>query len=70
MLNMVATYTTAATFMCYVITPSPSGLQGLLNICAKFGLENDVEYNSVESLCMVFKPSGFHLKCTNIHILT
>ena len=24
-----------------VIAPSPSGLQGLLNICAKFGLEND-----------------------------
>ena len=26
-----------------VIAPSPSGLQGLLNICAKFGFENDVE---------------------------
>ena len=30
-----------------VIAPSPSGLQGLLNICAKFGLVNDVEYNQV-----------------------
>ena len=34
-----------------VIAPSPSGLQGLLNICAKFGLETDVEYNPIKSLC-------------------
>ena len=33
-----------------VIAPSPSGLQGLLNICAKFGLENDmvlIAYNNM-----------------------
>ena len=38
-----------------VIVPmqSYSGLQGLLNICAKFGLENDVEYNPIRSLCMI-----------------
>ena len=39
-----------------VIACSPSGLQGLLNICAKIGLENYVGYNSIKSLCMVFKP--------------
>ena len=46
-----------------VIAPSPSGLQGLLNRCAKFGLENYVEYNPIKSLCMVFKPRGFNLQC-------
>ena len=51
-----------------VIAPSPSGLQGLLNICAKFGLENDVEYNPIKSLCMVFKPRGFNLKCPDIYM--
>ena len=30
-----------------VIAPSPSGLQRLLNICAKFGFENYVEYNPI-----------------------
>ena len=50
------------------IAPSPSGLQGLLNICAKFGLENYVEYNPIKSLCMVFKPRGFNLKCPDIYI--
>ena len=52
--------------MCYC--PSPSGLQGLLNICAKFGLVNDVEYNPIKSLCMVFKPRGFILKCPDIYM--
>ena len=51
-----------------VIAPSPSGLQGLLNICAMFGLVNDVEYNPIKSLCMVFKPRGFNLKCPDIYI--
>ena len=51
-----------------VIAPSPSGLQGLLNICATFGLVNDVEYNPIKSLCMVFKPRGFNLKCPDIYM--
>ena len=55
--------------MTYVLLlPSPSGLQGLLNICAKFGLENDVEYNLIKSLCVVFKPRGFNLKCPDIYM--
>ena len=51
-----------------VITPSPRGLQGLLNVSAKFGLENVVEYNPIKSLCMVFKPCGFHLKFSDIYM--
>ena len=48
--------------------PSPSGLQGLLNIYAKFGLEYDVEFKPIKLLCMVFKPHGFHLKYPYIHM--
>ena len=51
-----------------VIAPSLSGLQGLLNICAKFGFKNDIEYNPIKSLCMVFKPRCFNLKCSDIYI--
>jgi len=39
-----------------VIAPSPSGLQGLLNICAKFGFKNDIVHNPIKLLCIVFKP--------------
>ena len=40
----------------------------MLNICAKFGFENDVEYNPSKSLCMVFKPRGFNLKCPDMYM--
>ena len=56
--------------MTCVIAPSPSGLHGLLKVCAKFGLVNDVEYNPIKSLCTVFKPRGFkfNLKCPDIYM--
>ena len=44
-----------------VIAPNPSGLQGLLNIYEKYGVENDVEYNHTKPLCMVLKPRGFNI---------
>ena len=44
----------------------PNGFQGLLNICAKFALENYAEYNPIKSLCMVFNLCGFHLKYPDI----
>ena len=51
-----------------VIAPSPSGLQALLNMCAKFSFENDIKYNPIKSICMVIKPRGFHLKCPDIYM--
>ena len=51
-----------------VIAPSPSGLQALLNICAKFGFENYIKYNPINSICMVIKLCGFHLKCSDIYM--
>lgn len=40
-----------------VITLSHSGLEALLNICAKFGFENYTEYNPIKSLyCRGIKP--------------
>ena len=51
-----------------VIAPSPSGLQALLNICAKFRFENSIKYNPINSICMVIKPRGFHLECPDIYM--
>ena len=53
--------------MCYC-SPVLVGFKGLLNICAKFGLKNVVEYNPIKLLCMVFKPCGFNLKCSDIYM--
>ena len=52
----------------YVIAPSPRGLQSLLDICSKYGFENDILYNPAKSSCLVVKPSRFQLKCPDVYI--
>ena len=52
----------------HMFAPNTSGLQALLNICTKFGFENDIKYNPIKSICMVIKPHGFHLKCPDIYM--
>ena len=52
--------------MFYAHNLSLTGLQALLNICAKFDFENDIKYNPIKLICMVIKPLGFHLKCSDI----
>ena len=51
-----------------VIAPSPRGLQSLLDICTKYGFENDILYNPAKSSCLVVKPSTFQLKCPDVYI--
>ena len=51
-----------------VIAPSPRGLQSLLDICSKYGFENDILYNPAKSSCLVVKPSRFQLKCPDVYI--
>ena len=47
---------------------SPYGLQALLNICSKYGFENNILYNPIKSICMVVKPHGYQLKCPHIYL--
>ena len=41
-----------------LMAPSPVGLQHLIDICAKYGYENDLLFNRSKSVCMVVKPRG------------
>ena len=43
-------------------------LQKLLDICHEYGVEHDVIYNPLKSVCMVFKPDRFSLKCPLVHL--
>ncbi len=36
-----------------LLSPSPTGLQKLIDICQKFALNNDMVYNSKKTCCMV-----------------
>ena len=44
-----------------LMAPSPSGLQKLVDICVRFGLDNDIIYNTNTSMCMVLNCFYFAL---------
>jgi len=43
-----------------LIVPSISGLQDLVNICAKFGLSHDINFNVRKSAVMQFRSKLLH----------
>ena len=65
--NRCANHMLYADDLC-VIAPSPRGLQSLLDICSKYGIENDILYNPAKSSCLVVKPTRFQLKCPDVYI--
>ena len=52
-----------------VIAPSPHALQSLLDMCYKYGFENDILYNPNESSCLVVKPTPMFISTTNFTML-
>ena len=55
--NVCITHLFYADDLC-LMAPSPVGLQLLIDICAKYGFENDLLFNRSKSVCMVVKPRG------------
>ena len=51
-----------------LLAPCAIALQKLLDICHEYGVEHDVIYNPLKSVCMVFKPDRFSLKCPLVHV--
>ena len=53
-----------------ILSPSASGLQKLLNICASYAIEHDIIYNVKKTQCMVVpstrKYSSCFLNCTKL----
>ena len=44
-----------------LLAPTASAIQSLLNVCYKYGTDNDIVFNSNKSICAVFKPKGYKL---------
>ena len=40
----------------------------ILNVCYEYGITNDLIYNPLKSVCMVFKPRRFKLYCPTVAI--
>jgi hypothetical protein len=53
--------------MC-IMAPSAIGLQNLLNICHSYSIDTDINFNPVKSMCMVFKPRNYKLRCPSIRL--
>ena len=51
-----------------LLAPCAIALQKLLDICHEYGVEHDVIYNPLKSVCIVFKPDRFSLKCPLVHL--
>ena len=51
-----------------LLAPCAIALQKLLDICHEYGVEHDVIYNPLKSVCIVFKPDRFSLTCPLVHL--
>ena len=51
-----------------LLAPCAIALQKLLDICHEYGVEHVVIYNPLKSVCIVFKPDRFSLKCPLVHL--
>ena len=52
------------------MAPTATAVQCMLDICYNYGLDNDVLFNPLKSVCMLFKPKGYKLYSPNIMIGT
>ena len=42
-----------------LLAPSASAMQSLLDACYEYGTDNDILFNSIKSVCTVFKPKAY-----------
>ena len=49
---------------CVLISPSPTGLQKLLQICQQYALDNDMIYNAKKTVCMLIskRPNKYNMQ--------
>ena len=50
------------------MAPTAIALQKLLDVCYECGITNDLIYNPLKSVCMVFKHRRFKLYCPTVAI--
>ena len=48
------------------LTPSANDLQRMLDVCFDFSIRNDIKFNPIKSVCVVFKPYNSKLYCPNV----
>ena len=51
-----------------LLAPSAIGLQRMLDVCFDFSIRNDIKFNLIKSVCVVFKPKNNKLYCPNVRL--
>ena len=51
-----------------LLAPSAIGLQRMLDVCLDFSIRNDIKFNPIKSVCIVFKPKSSKLYCPNVKL--
>ena len=52
----------------YLLAPSAFGLQRLLDVCLDFSIRNNIKFNLIKSVCVVFKPKNSKLYCPIVRL--
>ena len=53
-----------------LMAPSATAMECTLDICYNYGLDNDILFSPLESVCMLFKPKRYKLYHPNVMIGT
>ena len=51
-----------------LLAPSAIGLQRMLDVCLDFSIRNDIKFNPIKSVCIVFKSKSSTLYCPNVKL--
>ena len=51
-----------------LLAPCAIGLQRMLDLCFDFSIRNDIKFNPIKSVCIVFKHKNNKLYCPNVRL--
>ena len=65
--NMCINHVLYADDIC-LLAPTASAMQTLLDVCYEYGIDNDIVFNPIKSVCTVFKPKAYKLYLPTVFI--
>ena len=48
------------------MAPTATAMQNLLDVCHSYGAANDILFNPLKSVCIVYKPKYYKLFCPSL----
>ena len=51
-----------------LLASSAIGLQRMLDVCLDLSIGNNIKFNPIKYVCLVFKPKGSKLYCPNVRL--